>query len=208
MWSFGRLLQAMPVRIINGEKESFLQKVYKSFLLLIFTRKNRHDTMVKTDAERLAMTKQEFINKLRISLNGKVSPGVVTENINYYEDYINTEIRNGRTEAEVLASLGDPRLIARTIAETNGMENGGCQASEDTEYREYEQNGYGGYGDSSFYGQQDKKSSRVFKVPGWVWILVSVLVVVLVIQPVLFHSFIFNADYTAGSSCGFSGEAV
>lgn len=125
------------------------------------------------------MTKQEFLNKLRISLNGKVSPGVVAENINYYEDYINSEIRKGRTEAEVLASLGDPRLIARTIAETNGMENGSCQASEDTDYREYEQKGYGG---SSFYGQQEKKNGRVFKVPGWVWVLVSVLSVILLIS--------------------------
>lgn len=61
------------------------------------------------------MNKQDFIDRLRMALNGRVSPGLVMDNVNYYEDYINTEIRKGRTEEEVLESLGDPRLIARTI---------------------------------------------------------------------------------------------
>ena len=61
------------------------------------------------------MNKQEFVDRLRMALNGRVSPGLVMDNVNYYQDYINTEIRKGRTEEEVLESLGDPRLIARTI---------------------------------------------------------------------------------------------
>ena len=66
------------------------------------------------------MNKQDFIDRLRMALNGRVSPGLVMDNVNYYEDYINTEVRKGRTEEEVLESLGDPRLIARTIIQTNG----------------------------------------------------------------------------------------
>ena len=69
------------------------------------------------------MNKQDFIDRLRMALNGRVSPGLVMDNVNYYEDYINTEIRKGRTEEEVLESLGDPRLIARTIIQTNGGDN-------------------------------------------------------------------------------------
>lgn len=67
------------------------------------------------------MTKQDFIEKLRFALNGKVSANVVSENIQYYEDYINTEIRKGKSEEEVLAALGDPRLIARTIITTSAQ---------------------------------------------------------------------------------------
>ena len=66
------------------------------------------------------MTKQEFLEKLRLALNGRVSPAQLMENLSYYEDYINTEIRKGKGEEEVLAGLGDPRLIARTIVETGG----------------------------------------------------------------------------------------
>ena len=64
------------------------------------------------------MNKQEFVDRLRMALNGRVSPGLVMDNVNYYQDYINTEIRKGRTEEEVLESLGDPRLIARTLLDT------------------------------------------------------------------------------------------
>ena len=42
------------------------------------------------------MNKQEFLEKLRLALNGKVAAGVVTENLKFYEDYINTEIRKGK----------------------------------------------------------------------------------------------------------------
>ena len=36
------------------------------------------------------MNKQDFIDRLRMALNGRVSPGLVMDNVNYYEDYINT----------------------------------------------------------------------------------------------------------------------
>lgn len=64
------------------------------------------------------MTKEDFLNGLRTSLSGTVSADIINDNMNYYEEYINTEIRRGRSEEEVLGELGDPRLIAKTIAET------------------------------------------------------------------------------------------
>ena len=66
------------------------------------------------------MTKQEFLDRLRRSLHGKITPGQIVENLQFYEDYINTEIRKGASEQEVLTRLGDPRLLARTIVETQG----------------------------------------------------------------------------------------
>ena len=60
------------------------------------------------------MTKQEFLDRLRRSLHGKITPGQIVENLQFYEDYINTEIRKGASEQEVLTRLGDPRLLART----------------------------------------------------------------------------------------------
>ena len=42
------------------------------------------------------MNKQEFVDRLRMALNGRVSPGLVMDNVNYYQDYINTEIRKGQ----------------------------------------------------------------------------------------------------------------
>ncbi len=61
------------------------------------------------------MNRQEFVDRLKVSLSGKVSPGQVEENARYYEDYINTRIRLGETEESVMRELGDPRLITRSI---------------------------------------------------------------------------------------------
>lgn len=113
------------------------------------------------------MTKQEFLDTLRLTLNGKVAGNVVTENLRYYEDYINTEMRKGRSEEEVLDSLGDPRLIARTIITTSGArENMGTG-----EYREY----------SSGRSQSGPKGH----LPVWVWLILGIIIVVLVFSAVI-----------------------
>ncbi len=114
------------------------------------------------------MTKQEFIEKLRLALNGKVPGNVITENIQYYEDYINTEIRKGKSEEEVLAALGDPRLIARTIitanAQTDSVGTG--------QYREY--------------GRTEEPQERGRRhMPVWMWLVLGMLIVALVFSAVV-----------------------
>lgn len=61
------------------------------------------------------MSREEFLTELRRTLQGKVSQQTINENIQYYEDYILAESHKGKTEAEVIAGLGDPRLLAKSI---------------------------------------------------------------------------------------------
>ena len=70
------------------------------------------------------MTKQEFLEKLRLALTGNVPGSVVSENLQYYEDYINTRIRLGEPEENVLKELGDARLIARSIVAAENEKTG------------------------------------------------------------------------------------
>ena len=77
------------------------------------------------------MNRQEFIEKLRISLNGKVPGEKIAELIRYYEGYISDEMAGGQTEEEVLTALGDPRLIARTIVTTEGNSEKETEQSSD-----------------------------------------------------------------------------
>ena len=81
------------------------------------------------------MTKRQFMEELRSSLEGMVSQAVIQENMNYYEDYINEQIRNGKNEQDVLNELGSPRLIARSIIDAKGEDDDHVQ----TEYYEEEQ---------------------------------------------------------------------
>lgn len=109
------------------------------------------------------MGKQEFLDKLRLALNGRVGTEVVSDTLTYYEDYINTEVRKGRSEEEVMASLGDPRLIARTIIETKGGET--PEAAQE-------------------YGSDGEAEPHRLAVPGWVLLVVTLVVVVIVVSVV------------------------
>lgn len=76
------------------------------------------------------MNKQEFVDRLRVSLSGRISPSLVEENAHYYEDYINTQIRLGASEEDVLEGLGDPRLIARSIVAAESVKTGNGDGSQ------------------------------------------------------------------------------
>ena len=62
------------------------------------------------------MDKSEFLNKIRETLNGEVSNEVIERNVRYYDDYLNSPILE-ETDRKI-NELGDPRLIAKTIIDT------------------------------------------------------------------------------------------
>lgn len=126
------------------------------------------------------MTKRQFMEELRVSLEGMVSPAVIQENLNYYENYINEQIRNGKSEQDVLNELGNPRLIARTIIDAKSEED-----DIQTEYYEEEQDET----PEDMFGENTHvftMSSAKFKLG----CLLSVIIFIFVIY-LLFH--IFNA---------------
>ena len=61
------------------------------------------------------MNKNEFLKKLKTALEVDLSQSQINEQLSYYDNYISNEIKNGRSEQDVLDELGDPYLIAKTI---------------------------------------------------------------------------------------------
>lgn len=127
------------------------------------------------------MNKQEFIDRLRAALNGRVAPGVVNDNINYYEEYINMEIRKGRTEEDVLQSLGDPRLIAKTIIATNSKGGQGDYQESTYQNSTYQDSTYQGYGYRNEESNDPVSKIKTFHLPGWLWSIIGIAIVVLVV---------------------------
>ena len=123
------------------------------------------------------MNKQEFIDKLRLALSGRVSASLVEENVAYYEEYINTQMRMGTSESAVLSSLGDPRLLAKTIISANNIEDT-SKAQEDASGE------YFGAGNRYYAQQRQNNPPKVVRVPGWVWVLLVVLILVVIISVV------------------------
>ncbi len=69
------------------------------------------------------MRKTQFLQELKETLEGEVSASIIQSNLSYYDQYISQETSKGRSEEEVVEEIGSPRLIAKTIIDSN--ENAG-----------------------------------------------------------------------------------
>lgn len=67
----------------------------------------------------MQMSKEEFLNGLQMALNGALPQGKILEHVSYYRNYIESQVRNGRSEEAVTAELGAPQLIAKTLLDTD-----------------------------------------------------------------------------------------
>ena len=70
------------------------------------------------------MNRGDFIKQLEEALVGELHPSIINENLSYYNNYILEETKKGKSEAEVLDSLGDPWVIGKTIIQTQGSGGG------------------------------------------------------------------------------------
>lgn len=67
------------------------------------------------------MNRNEFLTTLMNTLENELPPQEIKSNIDYYNQYFETELKTGKSEEEILSALGDPRLIAHTILDTYKM---------------------------------------------------------------------------------------
>lgn len=125
------------------------------------------------------MNRGEFLDGLQDALSGEVPPAAVQENLRYYDNYIRTEVQDGRDETAVLEELGSPRLIARTIIEaTPGAGDGNHEP-----YRSYD----------SYQSQESQSQSRggyenprrrsnihYYDLSKWYWKLLGIILLVAV----------------------------
>ncbi|MBO5209722.1 MAG: DUF1700 domain-containing protein [Lachnospiraceae bacterium] len=122
------------------------------------------------------MDKREFLDKLQRALASGVSSSQVAENVRYYQDYIESEIRKGRNEQEVLEQLGDPRLLAKSIIEAN--KRSGASYGSNREYdEEVSQETSGGSGDNF----DERFKQRDIKIPGWLIMVIATVIIILFI---------------------------
>lgn len=84
------------------------------------------------------MTKAEFLEMMEQKLTGELDEHTVGKTLRYYSEYIDSEMRKGKTEQEVLEDLGSPLLIARTILDTQGNETAFSQTRPEGETKEEE----------------------------------------------------------------------
>ena len=108
------------------------------------------------------MTKQEFLTDLQRALTNKINATEVNAHVNYYSEYIETEVRKGRKEEEVTSELGSPRLIAKSILSAAAMDQKTDNHMEDAGTHETNTN--------------SKWIERLRELPGWLWVLIVIFI--------------------------------
>lgn len=108
------------------------------------------------------MNKGEFIRILRIALASQVHFDVVNENVAYYENYIDMEVKKGKTEEKVIEELGDPRLIAKTIIETNKLSGNAGKDNENT--------------------GEGTENGKHAHIPVWLMYVIAIIVLIVIIS--------------------------
>ncbi len=118
------------------------------------------------------MDKREFIDRLRSALAGNLSANLVEENTKYYEDYINSQIRLGYAEAEVIETLGEPRFLAKSIimANSHNVTNNKARQNETI------------YTQDTAEDEQYNNELRFVRMPKWVaWLVFGLIVFTIVV---------------------------
>ena len=101
----------------------------------------------------------------------------MADNVRYYQEYIDSEIRKGRNESEVMDQLGDPRLLAKSIIEAN--KRAGESYGSNREYDEEITSD----GEETNHGR-DTSGGRSVMLPGWLVLLIITVVIILIIGAV------------------------
>ena len=144
------------------------------------------------------MRQEEFLKTFQEALTGKVSDRIIQENVNYYRNYMNQEMQRGKSEDEVLTSLGDPRLLAKTIEESNKFANG------DESYTA-NQGGWNFQGSRSGQGAQEQgygNEHKSIQVSGWLIALIAIVILVVVLK-LAFSVLSFLSPVILGLAIGF-----
>ena len=123
------------------------------------------------------MRQEEFLQSFQEALAGKVSDTIIQENVNYYRNYISNEIRSGKTEDAILQSLGDPRLLAKTIEESHKFANGDESYTSDNGGWSFQGNRAG-----QKTSKQNTDVKKTFKIQGWLTLAIVVVILIAVVS--------------------------
>lgn len=109
------------------------------------------------------MTKNEWLEGLRENLVAELPRSELDNHIMYYRDYIDQESGN-KPITKVLDSLGEPRLIAKTIIDSYRMQRGDQDAYSDEGKFDYS-NIYNSYKNKTSVESEDtmNKNSRGYR---------------------------------------------
>lgn len=149
------------------------------------------------------MTKQEFLEELKQALAGEVPANVMMDSYSYYANYIEDEIRHGKSETEVIEELGKPMLIARSIiaAQTGERkvdyeytEDGRTRTVRGQSYRQREGSSRGQAAGRRSEEETDDSGSRRFSL-NLNGVLAKIMLVILILMLIIVVYFVLKIGF-------------
>lgn len=119
------------------------------------------------------MNKIEFVEQMRRSLSSIDDYTYVNDTIAYYEHYIESQMRMGKSEELVMRELGDPRLIAKSILASHASEN---ETQESGTYQNHE-NDFGNKAVQTVLNLNGK----LIHMPAWLIKILSAFVIIVIL---------------------------
>ena len=116
------------------------------------------------------MNKREFLSHLKERLSYELPVQLVKNNVDFYSDYIDNELKKGRSINDILDELGDPNLIAGSIIDAVKSGADGIPYTEDD--NDFSSQIYGGqssqedYRENSWSSYDNKKQTETFDESG------------------------------------------
>ncbi len=132
------------------------------------------------------MNKVEFTDMLRRHISEVGDPVFVNDTVEYYQNYIETAIRKGMSEEDVLGQLGDPRLIAKSIVASKDADTATYSQEREHDDRTgtYDDRGYAGGSGMSSDGRLHIRTGRgrdiaiPYKVVKWLAITLGLALLI------------------------------
>lgn len=124
------------------------------------------------------MSRAEFLDILRESLEGEIPQAELEENLRYYKEYFE---RDARSDEELCEELGDPRLIAKSVTEaylaSKGSEAAQYTGKARSEYSRMQNHGY-----STGGTQSGGITQFLHKAAFWISVLLVIVVLAFVLR--------------------------
>ncbi len=118
------------------------------------------------------MKKEDFLFYLKKALKGEIPADKVKYHVNYYQKYIDEEVRNGKKQSDVIDMLGDPQLIAKSIIESERMSGSSANYADYSDFKNEEQT------------KRQKQTIRQIKIEGIIGIIVFIFFLILIIAAI------------------------
>ena len=117
------------------------------------------------------MDKKEFMDILRQSLEGEIDNSTLEQSVKFYNEYISSQ--PDKSEEEVIIEIGDPRLIAKTIIETESSSRGVAGSNNDNDNkRSYEYT-------SANDNRGSSNRNNVYHVKWYHMVLIAIIIIFL-----------------------------